>query len=517
MSAIRARARRDRPREAAEVRRRLPRPRRRAAGRGRLRPRHARASPSSPGVPEAATAARPSSCRGTTPRPSAPRSPSTSSPRCCASPTRPTWASSRRPPASSSCCASCATEHGALLVFDEVITGFRVAHGGAQELTGVLPDLTVMGKVIGGGLPAAAYGGSTELMELDRAGRRRLPGRHAEREPARGRRRAARRCELLDEEAYLRCRTSRSQLADGPARGRRRRGRCRSRTRTGPADRLLLRGARARLRGRRGLRPRGLRRLVPGAAGARRLPAAVAVRGLVPVARPHARARDAHARGRRRGVRGDRMSALDASARTLRARGRPARATGGRPATHGAARRAAPPARARRRRARYALLVEAIREGYLLHYGEGRVRAHRRPATSRCWRATGCTRWGSRGWPSSATSRRSPSSPTSSRVCAQAHAEGTRTARPRWEAGVGGVGDGPRRPSRPPMRAVAQPPSCRLRSRARPPARYCSAVRPRSERPLVPDPPQDAQVQVHRRPPDRRAPSRARPSRGAAS
>jgi glutamate-1-semialdehyde 2,1-aminomutase len=58
-----------------------------------------------------------------------------------------------------------ATEAGALLIFDEVITGFRVACGGAQELTGVLPDLTVMGKVIGGGLPAAAYGGPRELME----------------------------------------------------------------------------------------------------------------------------------------------------------------------------------------------------------------------------------------------------------------------------------------------------------------------------------------------------------------
>jgi glutamate-1-semialdehyde 2,1-aminomutase len=57
-----------------------------------------------------------------------------------------------------------ATQHGALLVFDEVITGFRVSAGGAQELTGVLPDLTVMGKVIGGGLPAAAYGGPVELM-----------------------------------------------------------------------------------------------------------------------------------------------------------------------------------------------------------------------------------------------------------------------------------------------------------------------------------------------------------------
>jgi len=58
-----------------------------------------------------------------------------------------------------------ATATGALLVFDEVITGFRVAPGGAQELSGVLPDLTIMGKVIGGGLPAAAYGGSRELME----------------------------------------------------------------------------------------------------------------------------------------------------------------------------------------------------------------------------------------------------------------------------------------------------------------------------------------------------------------
>ncbi len=51
------------------------------------------------------------------------------------------------------------------MIFDEVITGFRVARGGAQELSGVIPDLTVMGKVIGGGLPAAAYGGARALME----------------------------------------------------------------------------------------------------------------------------------------------------------------------------------------------------------------------------------------------------------------------------------------------------------------------------------------------------------------
>jgi len=58
-----------------------------------------------------------------------------------------------------------ATETGALLVLDEVISGFRVARGGAQELLGVRADVTVMGKVIGGGLPAAAYGGSRALMQ----------------------------------------------------------------------------------------------------------------------------------------------------------------------------------------------------------------------------------------------------------------------------------------------------------------------------------------------------------------
>jgi glutamate-1-semialdehyde 2,1-aminomutase len=56
-------------------------------------------------------------------------------------------------------------QHGALLVFDEVMTGFRVAYGGAQSLYGVSPDLTCLGKVIGGGLPVGAYGGRTDLME----------------------------------------------------------------------------------------------------------------------------------------------------------------------------------------------------------------------------------------------------------------------------------------------------------------------------------------------------------------
>ncbi len=60
---------------------------------------------------------------------------------------------------------SLADATGALLVFDEVMTGFRVARGGAQERYGVLPDLTILGKIVGGGLPAAAFGGRAELME----------------------------------------------------------------------------------------------------------------------------------------------------------------------------------------------------------------------------------------------------------------------------------------------------------------------------------------------------------------
>jgi glutamate-1-semialdehyde 2,1-aminomutase len=56
-------------------------------------------------------------------------------------------------------------QHGALLIFDEVMTGFRVAYGGARERFGVTPDLTTLGKVVGGGLPAAAYGGRRSLMQ----------------------------------------------------------------------------------------------------------------------------------------------------------------------------------------------------------------------------------------------------------------------------------------------------------------------------------------------------------------
>jgi glutamate-1-semialdehyde 2,1-aminomutase len=107
-----------------------------------------------------------------------------------------------------------ATEHGALLVFDEVITGFRVSAGGAQELSGVLPDLTVLGKVIGGGLPAAAYGGSVELMSrIAPAGDVYQAGTLSGNPLAVAAGLAT--LELLDEDAYVRLAATTDALAGG--------------------------------------------------------------------------------------------------------------------------------------------------------------------------------------------------------------------------------------------------------------------------------------------------------------
>jgi glutamate-1-semialdehyde 2,1-aminomutase len=107
-----------------------------------------------------------------------------------------------------------ATEHGALLIFDEVITGFRIAPGGAQELTGVLPDLTVLGKILGGGLPAAAFGGRAAVMErIAPAGDVYQAGTLSGNPLA-----VAAGCAtlgLLDEEAYLTLSATTAALADG--------------------------------------------------------------------------------------------------------------------------------------------------------------------------------------------------------------------------------------------------------------------------------------------------------------
>ena len=179
--------------------------------------------PSSPGVPEAATRGT-VSCPGTTRRRCAPALEQHEVAALLAEPFPANMGLVPPEPGLPELLRELATEHGALLVFDEVITGFRVSRGGAQELTGVIPDLTVMGKVIGGGLPAAAYGGPVELMEriapagdvyqagtlsgnplavaagprdarAARRGRLPAPGRDhrdARRRPGRGRRRPAR-------------------------------------------------------------------------------------------------------------------------------------------------------------------------------------------------------------------------------------------------------------------------------------------------------------------------------------
>ena len=148
------------------------------------------AIPSTPGVPTARHRRHDRLSRTTTSTRSPKRCSATAkgSPRSSSSRSPGTWASSRRRRLSSRRCAQLCDASGALLVFDEVITGFRVARGGAQERFGVRPDLTILGKIVGGGLPLAAFGGRADVMDLARAGRARLPGRHALRQSARDRR-----------------------------------------------------------------------------------------------------------------------------------------------------------------------------------------------------------------------------------------------------------------------------------------------------------------------------------------
>jgi glutamate-1-semialdehyde 2,1-aminomutase len=107
-----------------------------------------------------------------------------------------------------------ADKTGALLVFDEVITGFRVARGGAQELYGTTPDLSILGKIIGGGVPAAAYGGPALLMErIAPAGDVYQAGTLSGNPLAIAAGLAT--LELLNKRAYLRLAQTTEQLAEG--------------------------------------------------------------------------------------------------------------------------------------------------------------------------------------------------------------------------------------------------------------------------------------------------------------
>ena len=278
-----------------------------------------------------------------------------------------------------------ADQTGALLIFDEVITGFRVARGGAQERYGVLPDLTIMGKVIGGGLPAAAYGGSRRLMErIAPAGDVYQAGTLSGNPLAVAAALAT--LEQLDADAYARLADTTSALSTGSRAGR---ARCRlprqrpDRART--LDRVLQRGAGAFLLRRRRVRPRRLRRVVPGAARPRRVPAGLPVRGLVPVARAlRRRPRPDHQRGAARRSRKccggeDGPGRSPRAARGARCRGRNRRRPARRPPAPepdapldepGPAQIAATGPRAPGREHEYELLLEMILEGYRLHYGQ---------------------------------------------------------------------------------------------------------------------------------------------------
>ena len=88
---------------------------------------------------------------------------------------------------------------GALFILDEVMTGFRVALGGAQAAWGLDPDLTCLGKVIGGGLPVGAYAGKREIMQQVAPAGPDVPGGHALGQPAGDDARAWRRCRVLSE------------------------------------------------------------------------------------------------------------------------------------------------------------------------------------------------------------------------------------------------------------------------------------------------------------------------------
>ena len=317
-----------------------------------------------------------------------------------------------------------ADEYGALLIFDEVITGFRVARGGAQERFGVMPDLTIMGKIIGGGLPAAAYGGRRDLMErIAPAGDVYQAGTLSGNPLAV----AAALATLahLDAAAYERLAETTEALADGMRDAARGNGvAVQVQTPARPADGVLLRATRDQLRGRGGVRHRRVRPLVPGAARPRRLSAAVAVRGVVPVAGPRSRACDPH--GRRAAAEAFaelRRMSLGRAARGAADHGGTLAATLGseQPGAsephhagrcrrrRAAAGRARPPRDRQRGRVRAAAgddpggLAAALRPPRLV--------AAPIP-TWRCCSATSSTRWGCRGWPSSATSTRSPSWPT---------------------------------------------------------------------------------------------------------
>ena len=319
----------------------------------------------------------PSSSAGTTARPSRRRPPSTTSRRSWPSPIRRTWASSRPSRASSSCCASAPTRPARCSSSTRSSPASASSRGGAQELTGVTPDLTVLGKVIGGGLPAAAYGGPRGLLErVEPAGDVYQAGTLSGNPLAVAAGLAALR--LLDEAPTRRWRRPRRRWPRACGGGRRPPGAGRQRPRA--RDPVLLGRAGPRLRGRaacdleaygawcRALLARGVypppsqfEAWFPSLAHTpehveRTVEAAAAFADVDGCTDERAGPR-APRRGR---PRRRRPAGRRAAAPTAGGRRRPARRPGA----------AGPGPRAARRAG---LVVEAVHEGYLLHYGDSRL------------------------------------------------------------------------------------------------------------------------------------------------
>ena len=249
---------------------------------------------------------------------------------------------------------------GALLVFDEVITGFRVARGGAQERFGVTPDLTMLGKIAGGGLPLAAFGGRAEIMarlapvgDVYQAGT--LSGNPLATAAGLS---VLRR--LRDVTVYEELERRAARLEEGLA----------------PFGRVQRVGAMLTffvggepVTEFRPLDTETLRRALPPPARARDLRRAEPVRVPVPVARPRRRRDRRDDRGRGRVLRGDggltHVGRLVDSARSES----PLWAPSLRPSTSGSWW----PSSRRSRRERFALGLETIYEAYLVHYGRSRL------------------------------------------------------------------------------------------------------------------------------------------------
>ena len=251
-----------------------------------------------------------------------------------------------------------ADANGALLVFDEVISGFRVARGGAQEREGVTPDLTILGKVIGGGVPAAAYAGRADLLgQVAPAGDVYQAGTLSGNPLATAAGLAT--LELLDAAAYDRLEAVAATLADGLREAAGAAGVpvhvCHT---TGLLTVFFHDGPVAGYDDAKDCDTDRFGAFARGHVGPGRLPAAVAVRGVVRLAGPHRRAGRAHARGSAGGPGG--MSAL---AEVVEAMG-PWLARHQAPDPGPPRFDAAVPDPDRR------FVLEAVREGYLMHYGE---------------------------------------------------------------------------------------------------------------------------------------------------